>query len=83
MSTLKTAIESYLGTNICFAALSLDDSKSYEASVAQETLQALGLRQVLSTVRAAGSVVRTHKPITLPGLDDKPWVVLVVDYSSN
>jgi hypothetical protein len=43
MSTLTTAVESYIGLNICFSALILDDAKSYEIKVAQEALQALSL----------------------------------------
>jgi hypothetical protein len=83
LSTLKTALESYLGTNICFATLILDDPKSYQANVVQEALKTLGLRQVFPTIRAAGSVVRAQMLSAFPELYDEFWVVLVVDYNSH
>jgi hypothetical protein len=82
MSTLTTAVESYIGLNICFSALILEDAKSYEIKVAQEALQALSLWQVFPTVRAAASVVDTQTLSTFCGLHDEPCVVLVVEHSS-
>ncbi|KAF2793034.1 hypothetical protein K505DRAFT_350231 [Melanomma pulvis-pyrius CBS 109.77] len=81
LETLKTAVESYLGTSICFVVLSFDDVEGRQVSAAQEALQALGLRQVLPTIRAAKSVVLAHMPNILPGSNREPWVVLAVDYS--
>jgi hypothetical protein len=89
LSTLKTVVESYLGTNICFASLSHDDvlgynMQGYKADVAQEALQALGLRQVMPSVPVAKSFIRTHMPTEkFPEFDEDPWFVLAVDYSSN
>ena len=81
LATLKTAVESYLGTNICFATLSIDDVEDHELSVVQEALQSVGLRQVLPTIQAAKYVVLAHKPNTLPRSDEEPWIILAVDYS--
>ncbi|KAH7380169.1 hypothetical protein BKA66DRAFT_560326 [Pyrenochaeta sp. MPI-SDFR-AT-0127] len=83
MQNLKTAVEAYLGTNICFAALSLDVVEDHKIDVAQEALQALGLRQVLPTAQAAKSVVLAHRPDTTPKFDEEPWVVLAIDYSTH
>ncbi|KAF2819125.1 hypothetical protein CC86DRAFT_472278 [Ophiobolus disseminans] len=82
LATLKTAVESYLGTNICFASLSLDDiGDQHQIDVAQEALQALHLRQVLPTVRGDKPVVVAHKPDASPGLDETPSIILALDYS--
>ena len=81
LTTLMTAVESYLGMNICFARLSLDDMEERKVSVVQEALQALSLRQVSPTLRNAKLMVYANMPDTLPRFDEEPWVVLVVDYS--
>jgi hypothetical protein len=83
LSALKKSVESYLGTNICFAGITLDNPEKNNAGVVQEALQALGLRQVLPTVLAAQFVVIAHEPENSPGFDEEPWIVLAVDYSSH
>jgi hypothetical protein len=83
LAALKNAVESYLGRNICFAALTLDDLEGNKANVSQEALQALGLRQVLPTIPVAQSAVSAHKPKNFPGFDEEPWIVLAVEYSSH
>jgi hypothetical protein len=82
LSSLKTAVESYLGTNICFASLSLDDVlEQHKVDVAQDALQALSLRQVLPTVQAAKQAVLAQRPDTSPTFDQEPWYILAVDHS--
>lgn len=83
LATLQTAVESYLGTNICFAAFTLDHVEGHRVDVAQEALQALGLRQVMPTGLTAKNVVYAHRGNTFPRFDQEPWVVLAVDYSFN
>jgi hypothetical protein len=83
MSSLKTAVESRLGTNFCFAALSVDDPSSYQARVAEQALGHLGIRQFLTTGRRAKNVIRTLRPDSAPAFDEEPWVVLAVDYDSH
>jgi hypothetical protein len=84
LSTLKTEVESYLGTNICFASLIHDDPGSHAVEVAQDALQALGLDHVMGTVRAATSVIHAHMPSEEPPMfDEEPWVVLALDLSLN
>lgn len=81
LATLRTAVESYLGTSVCFAALSLDDFEGDTVSVAQQALQAIGIRQVLPAIRAAKAEVLAHRPASLPDPEEEPWVVLAVEYS--
>jgi hypothetical protein len=81
LRTLKYAVESYLGTGICFAALILDDFDAHLRSVAQEALEAVGLHQVLGTILAGKTEVMAKMPQPLPGMNEEPWVVLAVDYS--
>ncbi|KAF2683145.1 hypothetical protein K458DRAFT_405273 [Lentithecium fluviatile CBS 122367] len=57
------------------------DDVAGRASVIQEALQALGLRQVLPTIRTAKDVVYAHMPNTVPGFYGEPLVVLAVDCS--
>lgn len=83
MQTLQTAVEVYLGTNICFAVLSLDVVEVHRIAVAREALQVLGLRQVLPTVQAVKPVVLAHRPDTAPELDEEPWIILAIDYSPH
>jgi hypothetical protein len=84
LSTLKSEVESYLGTNICFASLVHDDPGSHADEVAQDALQALGLSQVMGTIRAATSVIHAHMPAEEPPkFDEEPWVVVALDYSSH
>ena len=83
LATLKFATELYLGTNICYAALSLDDVSEHKANVAQEALSALGLHQVLPTIQASKSFVLAHRPKAAPTFEEKPWAVLAIDYSVN
>ncbi|ORX96835.1 hypothetical protein BCR34DRAFT_578346 [Clohesyomyces aquaticus] len=81
LAFLKSATESYLGTNICYAAINLDDVSKHKASVALEALGALGLHQVLSIIQTSLSFVLAHKPRTAPAFDEEPWPVLAIDYS--
>ncbi|KAF2272060.1 uncharacterized protein EI97DRAFT_437242 [Westerdykella ornata] len=81
LSTLQAATESYLGTNICHAALILDDVSKHKVNVAHEALAALGLYQVLPTVQASKSFALAHRPKDAPAFDEKPWPVLVIDFS--
>jgi hypothetical protein len=89
LSSLKTVVEAYLGTNICFASLSHDDVLGYQlhgskVEVAERTLQALGLRQLMPSVPVATSIIRTYMPSeSLPEFDEEPWIVVVVEYSSH
>jgi hypothetical protein len=83
MSFLKAAVETRLGTNFCFAALSMDDPSSHQARVAKQALEHLGLRQALTAERRAKNVIRTLGPDSAPAFDEEPWVVLTVDYDSH
>ncbi len=83
LAALKTAVESYVGTNICFAALSIEESKDHKARVAQKALRAVGLRQVLGTILLAKSVIYGNLPNELPRFDQESWIVLAVDYSTH
>jgi hypothetical protein len=89
LSSLKTVVEAYLGTNICFASLSHDDvlgyqMHGYKVEAAEKALQALGLRQVMPSVPVAKSIIRTYMPSeNLPEFDEEPWVVLTVEYSEH
>jgi hypothetical protein len=77
---LSPTIESYLGTNICFASLSLDVATENKIEVAEEALHALGLTRVLPTIQSAKHVILAHRPATVPEPDEE-WVVLAVDFS--
>jgi hypothetical protein len=83
LSTLRTAVESYLGTNICFASLSLDVVNGEKKKTVQNALQTLHLRQVLPTVQSAKLMVMAHKPKDVPAFDQEPLLVLAIDYSSH
>ncbi|KAJ4292451.1 hypothetical protein N0V90_009113 [Kalmusia sp. IMI 367209] len=83
LSSLKNAVESYLGTNICFAALVLDDPGSHRAGVAEEALRAIGLRQVLRSVSAGKAVVREYLRGEYPAFDEDAWVVLALEFSKG
>lgn len=87
LATLKAAVESYLGTNICFAGLSLDTLDLNKTDVAEQALRAVHLRQTHVTARAAKSVVHAHRPNEQPRFNgepefnEEPIYVLAVDYS--
>ncbi|KAJ8118882.1 hypothetical protein OPT61_g211 [Boeremia exigua] len=83
LELLNKAVESYLGTNICFAALVLDEIDGHMARSAQEALRALGLRRVLGTAWASRSVVRAHPLSIYNGTDMDLHTVLAIDYSSS
>jgi len=82
-SALNTAVESYLGTNICFVALVLDDIKSKTERSAQEGLQMLGLQQVLGTTQTGRAEVRAHMSSIRNATGGVAQVVLAVDYSAR
>lgn len=95
LGTLKRAVESYLGTNFCYAALSFDherfgkswDEKTYEESVVQEALEALGVSRVLGFPQAAKCEILAREPtehddVDAPGfVFPEPRYVLAIDYS--
>lgn len=83
LATLNSAVEAYLGTNICYAELSMDDAEGHKKSVAEEALRAIGLRQVHSTRRAnpVAAVALTADSISEYDLEER--VVLAIDYSSR
>jgi hypothetical protein len=83
MSSLKTAVESHLGTNICFAALSIDDPLSYQNRVAEAALVQIGLRQIAGAGRTAKNVIRVFGPDSAPSYDEEPWLVLAVDWDTH
>jgi hypothetical protein len=83
MQTLKAAVEAYLGTNICFSALSLDVYEESRRIVAQDALGTLGLRQVLPTIQAAKGMVLAYRPGAVPKFEEDPWVILAIDHSSH
>ncbi|KAF2850712.1 hypothetical protein T440DRAFT_489540 [Plenodomus tracheiphilus IPT5] len=82
LASLNSAVESYLGTNICFASLSLDVADGKKSEVAQEALRAVGLVQVLPTIQSAQHIVLAHRPESEPEPDEE-WIVLAVDFSTR
>jgi hypothetical protein len=82
LRALNAAVEAYLGTNICFAALVLDITDENAAQRTQEALKVLGISQVLGTQKAARSMVRAHPPNVYNGTDMDLRTVLAIDYSS-
>ncbi|PVH93641.1 hypothetical protein DM02DRAFT_732994 [Periconia macrospinosa] len=85
MHSLKAAVEAYLGTNICFAKLSIDVLEEVKIKIVREALQALGLREVLPIAPTAKFVVYEYKPYmgTPPAYDEDPWIILTIDYSKH
>ncbi|CAI6341998.1 unnamed protein product [Periconia digitata] len=83
LASLKAATESYLGTNICYAILSLDDPSTHKAHVAQQALGALGLYQASRIVSTSKQFVVAYSPKTQPAFEEEPWPVLAVDYSAH
>jgi hypothetical protein len=83
MSSLKTAVESRLGTNFCFAELSVDDPSSHQSRLAEQALEQIGLRQIMPTGRRAKNVIRVFSPDSAPAYDEEPWLVLAVDYDTH
>ncbi|KAH7081878.1 hypothetical protein BKA63DRAFT_406215 [Paraphoma chrysanthemicola] len=87
LATLKATVESYLGTNICFAALSLDSLDPSKIDIAQQALRAIHLRQTHVTARAAKSAILAHRPdqqpkfVGEPEENEDPLYVLAVDHS--
>ncbi|KAH9882338.1 hypothetical protein J1614_000574, partial [Plenodomus biglobosus] len=82
LASMNSAIESYLGTNICFASLSLDVTDDKKTEVAREALHAVGLTEVLPTIQSAKYVVLANRPESRPGPDEE-WIVLAVDFSTR
>jgi hypothetical protein len=82
MSSLKTAVESRLGTNFCFVALSVDDPSSHQSRLAEQALEQIGLRQIMWTGRRAKNVIRVLGPDSAPMYDEEPWLVLAVDFDT-
>jgi hypothetical protein len=83
MLSLKTAVESRLGTNFCFAELSVDDPSSHQSRLAEQALEQIGLRQIMSLGRRAKNVIRVFSPDSAPAYDEEPWLVLAVDYDTH
>lgn len=81
LAALKVAVESHLGANICFASLSVDDIEGTKSVVIQRALHSIGLRQVMPTVLPAKLIAYGSRPSVAPEYDEKPWLVLAVDYS--
>lgn len=81
LSALTEAVESHLRANICFASLSVDDVEGTKRVVIQKALRSIGLRQVMPTVSPAKLVAFEARPSVAPESDEKPWLVLAIDYS--
>ncbi|KAF2872929.1 hypothetical protein BDV95DRAFT_605517 [Massariosphaeria phaeospora] len=84
LTSLKTAVESYLGTNICFAELGLFetgnyvDPPRYQVNITKEALRAIGLRQTQDPRSASTYAVSAHMAVD-GRLNDA--VIFAVDYS--
>lgn len=83
LSSLKAAAESRLGTNFCFAALSVDEPSSHQSRLAEQVLEQIGLRQIMPTGRRAQNVIRVLGPESAPAYDEEPWLVLAMDYDTH
>ena len=85
LHSLKTAVEAYLGTNICFAKLSIDVFEKPQIEIVQEALQALGLRELLPIAKPAKFVTYEYIPYmgTPPAYNEEPWIILAIDYSKH
>jgi hypothetical protein len=83
LSSLETAVETRLGTNFCFAELSVEDPLSYQSRLAEQALQHIGLRQIMPPGRRAKNVIRVFGPDSAPAYDEEPWPVLAVDYDTH
>lgn len=85
LHSLKSAVEAYLGTNICFAKLSIDVFEKPKIEIVQEALQALGLREVLPIAKPAKFVTYEYSPYmgTPPAYNEEPWIILAIDYSKH
>jgi hypothetical protein len=83
MSSLRTAVESRLGTNFCFAALSVDDPLSHQSRLAEQALEQIGLRQIMPAGRRAKNVIRVFGPDNAPAYNEDPWLVLAMDYDTH
>jgi hypothetical protein len=83
MLSLKTAVESRLGTNFCFAALSVDDPLSHQSRLAEQALEQVGLRQIMPAGLRAKNVIRIFGPDSAPAYDEEPWLVLAVEYDTH
>jgi hypothetical protein len=83
MSFLKAAVEFRLGTNFCFAALSVDEPLSHQSRLAEQALEQIGLRQIMPAGRRAKNVIRVFGPDSAPAYDEEPWLVLAVDYDTH
>lgn len=82
LTTLKTAVESYLGTNFCFARIGLAGIEGDRVGVVKEAIQAIGLRQTLLTISAGKLAVLANMDNAKPVHEDAPYVILAVDNSS-
>ncbi|RAR16232.1 hypothetical protein DDE83_000358 [Stemphylium lycopersici] len=78
---LITAVETYLGTNICFAELDLDVFEDHQISVTRDALHALGLRQVHTTRPASRSMTMAQRPDPAPEYDEEPKIILSIGHS--
>jgi hypothetical protein len=81
LSALRSAAETYLGSNICFASLSLDAVDERQVAVAEHALRSLGIRQVLPTCHSGMQFMLAHIPKDVPDFDEEPLLVLAADYS--
>jgi hypothetical protein len=94
MLSLKTAVESRLETNFCFAALTFDDPSSHQTRVAQEALRQIGSRQIAGVGRTDQHVIRVLSPDREPNHNEdfpdrapkyyeEPWLVLAIGYDTD
>jgi hypothetical protein len=85
LSSLKSAVEPRLGTNFCFAELSVDNPSSHQSRLAEQMLDHMELRQVIGAGPRAEHVIRRlgPEPDDAPAYDEEPWLVLTVEHGSD
>ncbi|KAL1612197.1 hypothetical protein SLS60_000421 [Paraconiothyrium brasiliense] len=93
LSSLKEAVESYYGTNICFASILLDDAPfGLCQSTAGAALRSIGLTPVEihpdhRALSATNLYVRSKMPLMAPSpdslRDEEPLTVLALNYEPS
>lgn len=84
MHSLKTAVEAYLGTNICYAKLTMEISGQAKKEIAQETLQALGLRELPPATQTVRMVLYEYNSdMRAPPGYEEPLIILAIDHSKH